>query len=446
MATRNQLRHFTVTVENSFRDIVSGVSWKNPPTTQKYVGLAWTETTGRTGTDNPAHQYQIKRHIDATTGFSASRQTVDAQQGSATSTYEQLNGNILTTTKTTLNGYLGGTIETFSADAATMAKAASNARDRCFAKIRSQQTPASAGVFLGEIREVIHAIRNPAVGLSRLILGEQYTKTKRNLWAASRPNPSRKKRSPSKKEIKRSVSGAIADSWLENSFGWQPLINDVKSAAVALGKLNVDPEYVPLRTFGGAKGTPVIVRNGEWGLPGFISYDEILVKVSSAEKHYYGEIRNKLANQGGGLTHAVENLSRTASAFGLTKAEFIPTIWELIPFSFLVDYFSNVGDILNQSMVDLGAVVRLSSTSVSRGTTSAILGSFRGTVPTVSASGSMPAVITVDKLVNRTPGSDLTVAPLRFEFPAASSLKWANIAALITTHYTGMGQKLSKRY
>lgn len=32
---------------------------------------------------------------------------------------------------------------------------------------------------------------------------------------------------------------------------------------------------------------------------------------------------------------------------GLTIQEFVPTVWELIPYSFVVDYFTNIGDVVN---------------------------------------------------------------------------------------------------
>jgi len=33
--------------------------------------------------------------------------------------------------------------------------------------------------------------------------------------------------------------------------------------------------------------------------------------------------------------------------FGFRPEEFVPTAWELIPYSFVVDYFTNVNDIIN---------------------------------------------------------------------------------------------------
>lgn len=447
MPVRSQTRFMNVLYQFWDYDVVTGQQLFTGSSTQKVATCSWTEDTSKTGVKNPAHQYQIARHIDATTAFSARRKTVDVQSGSAVSEITTVSGGIRRRERWTLSGVLPvTTIDNFSPDSTVTQKAADDARDKAYAKIRALTTPASAGVFLGEIREAIHMIRNPAAGLSRLILGEQYSSTKRNLWAASKPNRKRKRQSsPSKREIKRSVSGAMAESWLENSFGWQPFISDIQSGAVALAKLNVDPQYIPFRVTGKAKSKPVVVNNGDWSTSGFVAYTETLIRVTTAEKHYYGEVRNSLANSNGGLSAAIDNLGRYASAFGLTKAEFVPTVWELIPFSFLVDYFSNVGDILSQTAVDVGRVNRLSSTRVFQKTTRVMQSNFRCFDTRGRASGGMPDAYIVDKTVDRVPGFDLVPASLRFEFPGTHSQKWFNIGALITAQWTGMGRQLSKR-
>lgn len=446
MTVRTEKRQYTMTTRTSYLDTVSGASWENPAVIQKVNSLSWTTDESKSGVKNPSWRHQVANHIEASTGFFARRRTVNANAGSAKSQYTDNVGNLKITTKTELNGFFPVSLEFFSPDPTVATRAANDARDKAYAKIKSLQTPANGGVFLGELREAVHMIRNPAAGLSRLIMGEQYSSTKKNLWAASKPNPKRRKsRNPTKKDIKRSVSGAMADSWLENSFGWQPFISDIKSGAVALAKLNVDPEFLPFRVRGSASGKPVIINNGVWGISGFISYDETLVKTTESSKQYYGEVRNKVGGEGTGLIKAAGTINRYADAFGLTARDFIPTVWELIPYSFLVDYFSNVGDVLSQSFVDMGSLVRLSSTTVHKGVTKAHETGFRGSNPTITASGSMPVVTIIDKTVNRTPGFDLVPASLRFELPGISSRKWANMGALITTQWTGMGQKLSKR-
>jgi hypothetical protein len=46
-------------------------------------------------------------------------------------------------------------------------------------------------------------------------------------------------------------------------------------------------------------------------------------------------------------TGAVNGVKSIPSTFGLLPERFLPTVWELIPYSFVADYFINVGDIIS---------------------------------------------------------------------------------------------------
>jgi hypothetical protein len=45
-------------------------------------------------------------------------------------------------------------------------------------------------------------------------------------------------------------------------------------------------------------------------------------------------------------TGAVNGVRSVARTLGILPERFLPTVWELIPYSFVVDYFVNVGDIV----------------------------------------------------------------------------------------------------
>jgi len=47
---------------------------------------------------------------------------------------------------------------------------------------------------------------------------------------------------------------------------------------------------------------------------------------------------------------------RLRQVLGFNLEEFVPTIWEIIPFSFVVDYFANVGEMLSLHTTDLSWV------------------------------------------------------------------------------------------
>lgn len=56
----------------------------------------------------------------------------------------------------------------------------------------------------------------------------------------------------------------------------------------------------------------------------------------------------------GGIKHVIpgrpNSLAGTAEALGFSLRQVIPSIWELTKLSFLVDYFVNVGDLLNTAV------------------------------------------------------------------------------------------------
>jgi hypothetical protein len=50
--------------------------------------------------------------------------------------------------------------------------------------------------------------------------------------------------------------------------------------------------------------------------------------------------------------------------FGLSPEEFVPTVWELLPWSFLVDYFTNIGDILEAGATDTSTVAWIEQATI----------------------------------------------------------------------------------
>jgi len=130
----------------------------------------------------------------------------------------------------------------------------------------------------------------------------------------------------------------LRDTWLEWSFGVQPLISDIKSGYDALSSLNEDVnEYAS-----GIGRRTNVTQTEQFGQGDVISSNVLSWtfqdrKSQDYSVRYFGKVNVK-TNPGGW---------RFASdTFGFRWAEFVPTVWELIPYSFLVDYFTNIGDII----------------------------------------------------------------------------------------------------
>lgn len=415
---------YSYTVNSTFYDIdtANGNQVGYGTSSTKTASVSGTNTRSRTTQDNPRWRDLIASHGNATTPFSASEDVTEVPTGSASSTTNNLNAGILRTTTTLLNGpfpILGFSV---SSSSTVLNSAFADAKAKIYAKLAALQTPVQGGVIIGELRETLHMIKHPAEGLSNLILGEQFLSTKAKLRRASL----RKRRPLKGNHLRRSLSKAVADSWLENAFGWQPLMSDINSAMSAYNDLLNKVEYHPLRATGKAEETVGAPLVNDWALEGFIAYRTFDYRSQNAKVYVYGEART----QPSGLR----------ARLGLTWGQFVPTVWELLPFSFLADYFINIGQVLANCYVDIGAVQRLSSTYVNVGLVETVLTDFRysGTQSATSyghASGSSPRYKRKIRQISRSDTFDISTAPsLQFHFPF-SARKWLNMGALIASNW-----------
>jgi hypothetical protein len=129
-----------------------------------------------------------------------------------------------------------------------------------------------------------------------------------------------------------------ADLWLSYNFGISPILNDAQSLAEAIASY-VYGTGITLRFTGSHKRnwssdtTSVIA-----GSQGLTYKVKILTDFSYSVRYTAG---HRFVASGG-------TSGSFASHFGLRPADILPAIWELAPYSWVVDYFTNVGDVLDQ--------------------------------------------------------------------------------------------------
>lgn len=279
---------------------------------------------------------------------------------------------------------------------------------------RAVQREFSSPIFLGELKETLAMIRKPGQGLRNIL--------NRYLNDLSK----RKKKSP--KDWKKNLSSA----WLENSFGWQPLFQDLQSGYKAYRSLveRHKDENVIVSGFGieekdvpGASGyfNPQFMGSGGF-LRGVLSYqtkDKAFVKFRGCVvRRVDVTLRNKL------------------SRVGFDPSEFVPTVWELLPWSFLIDYFSNIGDVLESNAFNRADLAWAAQTNVQFRTTKGTqwvdadyLRSQKDYF--VSFTGEPASALIERRVVSRLAVADIPLPTLSLELPGRPA-QFANMLALWT--------------
>lgn len=188
------------------------------------------------------------------------------------------------------------------------------------------------GVFAGELRETWRMLKDPIRGLKKGLWG--YLDDVQNKLARNRGYL---QRLPKQRRTKW-INDAIADSWLTATLGFLPLCRDIDDALKALSNLSDASESYGLTATGTANGL-VSSRN-------YLAHTGNYISVNVNERHTEQcSVRFKVGFR---LTPPqVNGQMSVQQQLSLTLRDFVPTVWNLIPGSFLYDYVTNIGDVLD---------------------------------------------------------------------------------------------------
>lgn len=305
------------------------------------------------------------------------------------------------------------------------------ALSRAVKDARSKQTHFRGGNFLAELRDTIRGLRNPAKGIRNLTDTYHRNAKRRAKRAAGRSTVPTTKQGwedfeRSNPRSAGAVQRALADSWLENQFGWAPLISDTVSAYHALRALSA---RVPLVRFSGVSSRvdPPIYDSDNRG------HDLLQINFTHRvereyDVRYYGAVKVETSSPPSG--QAIEE-------FGVRARDFVPAVWEAIPYSFMVDYFSNIGDIIECVSFPRSDLAWMARTFRNHHTHSvervAVVNttSFPSSGSIVVWAFTPPLFKWRHRRVNRTAYSGSLIPRLQFEIPGSKNWKkWLNIAAL----------------
>ena len=192
---------------------------------------------------------------------------------------------------------------------------------KMISKARSLITPFEGMVFLGQLGKTLHQIRHPAQTLRKGV---------REFIRLS------KKRA--KQETRHSFKKVLADTWLEANYGWAPLFSDIKGGNEALKDLIARPAIETRMAKGYAEKMYFTTSfDGDYDVLG----DNVVGITVNTDYWISMLYRAEIV-----LT-CPSTLTMNNATLGFDPANIVPTVWELVPWSFLIDYFTNVGEVLN---------------------------------------------------------------------------------------------------
>lgn len=227
------------------------------------------------------------------------------------------------------------TLYTGSYDGISTTEADVKAREEFFKHALKLQRQVQSGVVLGELKKTLRMVRSPLRSLFQRVLRDIPRIKKSASRYSSRQKIARKK--------------AAEDTYLESVFGWAPLMSDVTSGAEALAEYYLKRGQNYPYVLGKSGKFLAQVHASDYGasnlLPGrgIDAYQSAKIVTSEAEVKYYGKLR---VDPFGSPLEFQRRL-------GFDPRNWLPTAWELVPYSFLVDYFTNFGDMINASAVQV---------------------------------------------------------------------------------------------
>lgn len=287
------------------------------------------------------------------------------------------------------------------------------ASNKFLAQIRQQYTQFSAGTFFGELHQTLRMIAHPAEALSKQSweyigrlgnLKKVYARTKHpHRWRDAAPS-----------------------LWLEYAFGWKPLLADIQNGFDAANSLLDQEHVVRVKGSGMSEKTVVDTTFGASVQPAYNSYLLHNGRQRIIERdavRYYGAINVQAGSSG-------ERYAR----WGFTPDDFVPTAWELLPWSFLIDYFASIGDFISGVFTRTANVTWCSKVRHKESEMLVVATPYVANVPPAGKprlGGSSPSSCIWKRVdLVRTANAGVPTPALYLKTDGPSSGQWANMSAL----------------
>lgn len=379
-------------------------------------------THSRTGVSLPNWRAIIKSGGDATTSFDGTKQHYSAETGYAWSeSWNNLGKYQRNLYESSGYPYLvenWGDLSPMWIPADLEDEANNHALRNIHKRIRETRTKMQGGVFLGELRETIRMVKSPFKAIRDKT--ELYLRNLQFRRKGLVQLPNRRKA--------KALKDVLSETWLEYRFGVLPLAMDLDDAMSAYLQTVTKQRQIRVSATGRADRITIYPPAGA-------AFGQVPV-IQDKRKLYTTSVRYKV-----GLSFKTDSEMTPQmwkrQAFGFTLENFVPTVWEIIPWSFLVDYFTNIGDILNAASTDLSNVTYIcktvrKSTEVHLSESVDVAGIKAGAGQLfISAGGSGGKIKQISSTVKRRRLTTLGVPSFSVSLPS-SPIQWANMAALAT--------------
>lgn len=320
-------------------------------------------------------------------------------------------------------GWVGSTPTRLTVD---QAKVNSMALSRAYKKIERELQHMNSPAVLAEILDVFRQFGRPfeaIVNLHHRHLNKLYL-AKRGL-----------KGSTTFKKLK--WKDILANTWLETSFGLIPMMQDSKDIAETFARWQLESELPQRKAKIVARAldsvaTTVVQLDQRPTTQMSTSFDVHIRKETECRVQY-------VCGLTGIVDAAFGSNDRLLQLLGFNPGSWAPAVYEAIPWSWLLDYFTNVQQILEAGCTSTSQVKWISKTVIhktteTRVTKCSLLNKNSGVFTRVSRTANIHGAGSIKFLrteVDRTDPGTLGIPSLYFEHPFENYKKVANMAAVL---------------
>lgn len=305
-------------------------------------------------------------------------------------------------------------------------KAEAIALSKIYKKIKQEQEQLNLLASLAEIGDVIRQFGRPAEAL--VDLTHKYL---------DRLEYERRNLRGSKFAMRIKWSQILASTWLEYAFGLAPLISDTRNVAEAFARFNFAEELskltprVKVSSRGEDEASSVSQTSGTFSSTYIMLRSVTQDKSVSRCQYVCGLSASRTADFGSNAA--------LLQLLGVTPGNLLPAAWEAVPWSWLADYFSNIGNILDASVTSTASVTWICKTVSSRHSRKVTISTDEALTAekvksvgrkVVSQAPGQASYETVRTVLNRTIPASLGIPSLYFEYPTQVG-QLANMVAVL---------------